>query len=265
MTYLIKEWKEQTRGKGLWLAISMVAVISLFVLLESRSLPPEHGFTIFLLSLYEMNVFLIPLISLFIASFALMQEKELKTLMILTTKKESYSSFLFKKSLSIQLITIGVFVSWFFVLAVLAKATIGFNSMQFLAFLVSTIVFLLIFNQIGLLLGTICKNRMQLVGATIFTWFLFVFLLDLIFLYFLPTVTHENVQLFSIFFFLDPLHANQFFLETSLDMFSLEHMSRLMDKMVWATPSIFVVISVLFWVGLSFGLASLWKGQVETK
>ncbi|MEX2414584.1 MAG: copper ABC transporter permease, partial [Paenibacillaceae bacterium] len=207
MTYLMKEWKEQSRGKGLWLGFSMIVIISLFILLESRTLPSEHGFTMFLLSLYEMNMLLIPLISLFISSFALMQEKELKTLLILTTKKESYVSFLIKKSWSIQVITIGLFASWYLLLAILAKASLDFNGLHFLYFLITNTVLLIIFNQIGLFLGSICTHRMQLVGATIFTWFLFVFLIDLIFLYLLPWVNDDNVPIFSVFFFLDPLHA----------------------------------------------------------
>lgn len=265
MTYLMKEWKELSRGKGLWLGFSMVAVISLLILLEARSLPSEYGFTMLLLSLYEINLILIPIISLFISSFALMQEKELKTLLILITKKESYVSFLVKKSWSIQAITINIFVSWYIILALLAKPSFGFNGLHFLYFLITTTVCLMIFNQIGLFLGSICTHRMQLMGAVIFTWFLFVFLADLIFLHLLPWVNIDNVTIFSIFFFLDPLHASQFFLETSLGVFSLDHMSRLMEKMVWMTPALFLIINLLFWIALSFGAASLCKGQVRSE
>ncbi|NSL51632.1 copper ABC transporter permease [Calidifontibacillus erzurumensis] len=259
MNYIWKEWKEQSRGKGIWLALSMIVLLSFFILLEGRSLPTEHGFTVFLLSLFEMNMFILPLLSIFIASFSIIQEKELKTLMILTTKKESFQSFLYKKSLAVQAVVLGVFALWYFVFAIFMTIFFHFNVHYFISFLLSIVFLLIIFNQIGIFLGSICNTRMQLIGANIFTWFFFVYLVDLLFLYLLPTVSYENVQLFSIFYFLDPIHTIPFYLETSLGVFSLDHMSRLMEKMVWASPVLFLVIDCLFWVALSFGLSVLLK------
>jgi ABC-type transport system involved in multi-copper enzyme maturation permease subunit len=265
MTYVMKEWKEQSRGKGLWLAFGMIAVISLLLLFQARALPTEHSFTMLLVSLFEMNMYLIPLISLFISSFTLMQEKEQKTMMILITRKESYFSFLVKKSCAVQSITIGMYMIWFIVLAILAKQSLGFRSEHFLAFLTTTVVLNLIFNQIGLFLGSICTHRMQLMGAAIFTWFLFVFLSDLAFLYWLPGVHHGNVRVFSILFFLDPFHASRLYLDTSLGLFSLEYMSRLMEAIVWMKPVYFMLMTTVFWVGLSLGAASLCRGRVWSK
>ncbi|WP_458412087.1 copper ABC transporter permease [Schinkia sp. CFF1] len=263
MNYIWKEWKEQSRGKGIWLALAMVILLSVFILLEARSLPSEQGFTVFLLSLFEMNVFILPLLSIFIASFSIIQEKELKTLMILTTKRESFQSFLLKKSAAVQAVILGVFIAWYFVFAVIMKFYFYFNVSYFIAFLLSVIFLIIIFNQIGILLGSICHTRMQLIGANIFTWFLFVYLADLLFLYILPTVSYDNVQTFSIFFFLDPIHAIPFYLETSLGVISTDHMSRLMEKMVWASPVLFLVIDVIFWVALSFVLSILLKRKGE--
>lgn len=263
MNYIWKEWKEQSRGKGIWLALLMVALLSLFILLEARSIPSEQGFTVFLLSLHEMNVFILPLLSLFIASFSIIQEKELKTLMILTTKRETFRSFLFKKSIAIHAVTLAIFVAWYFIFAIIMKLFFTFNTTHFLAFLVTVIIYIIIFNQIGLFLGSICNTRMQLIGANIFAWFLLVFLADLLFLYFLPSVSYDNIQIFSVFFFLDPLHTILFFLETSVDVFSLEHMSRLMDKMVWASPSVFLILDLIIWVALSFELSILLRGKGE--
>jgi ABC-type transport system involved in multi-copper enzyme maturation permease subunit len=265
MTYLLKEWKEQTRGKGLWLSLCMVVVMSIFILLETRSVPMDYGFTILLLSLYEINVYLLPLIGLFISSFSIMQEKELKTMMIITTKKESYASFLWKKSIANQAIILGIILAWFFLLAAVAKLYFVVNLTHLFYFLITIAVLLIVFNQIGIFLGSICHSRMQLIGANIFVWFLFLFLIDLVFLFILPKVNYDNVHVFSIFFFLDPLHANQIFLESSLGIFSLEHMSRLMEKLVWLNPKTFLLLNVIFWVGISFGASILFKGQVEVK
>lgn len=255
MTYIWKEWIELSRGKGLWLALSMAMIISVIILWQSKSLPSDQGFEVFLLSLYEMNVFLIPLLSLFIASFAVIQEKEQKTLMILLTKKESYRSFFVKKSIGVQFITISMFLLWYFALAVPMKFMLTFDVSSFLVFLFSFLTLLFIFNQIGLFLGSICENRMQLVGANIFTWFFFIFLLDLLFLFFLPKITEENITIFSVFYFLDPLHSLHFYLETALGLYPLDHMSRLMEKMVWMQPLYILSMSVLLWTIVTFELS----------
>lgn len=262
MSYLIKEWKEQYRGKGLWLGLSMIIIVSLLLILEVRSFPAEHGFTMYLLSLYEVNLLLLPLVCLFLSSFSLHQEKELKTLLILTTKKESYASFLWKKGASIQLITVAIFIGWFLLVGVYQRMMFHFDPAAYFYFLLSILGLVLVFNQIGLLLGSLCTQRLQLVGAVIAVWFLFVFITDLIFLHVLPWVTADNITLFSYFFFLDPLHANQFFLETSLHLFSLDHMSRLMSEMVWLPPAVFYALNVVFWVGISYVISILCKGRM---
>lgn len=262
LIYIWKEWNELSRGKGIWLAVSIVMIISIFILWQSRTLPAEQGFEVYLLSLYEMNVFLIPLFSLFIASFAVIQEKEQKTLMILITKKESYRSFFWKKTIGVQAITLLMFLILYFVLAIPMKFLLYFDVSSFFTFLLTYLMLLFIFNQIGLLLGSVCENRMQLVGINIFTWFIFIFLFDLIFLFFLPQISHDNIRIFSFFYFFDPLHALHFYLETALGLYPLDHMSRLMEKMVWLSPKMIVWIILILWFTLSFELGVRLKGRV---
>ncbi|WLR50354.1 copper ABC transporter permease [Bacillus tianshenii] len=255
MMYIWKEWKEQSRGKGLWLALGIVLLLSLFIFLETRTLPLENSFQVLLLSLYEMNVYIIPLLCLFLASFSVLQEKELKTLMIITTKKENYRSFLIKKGFAIHSVIAGTIIGMYVLLAVPMKVFYLFTLPHFFSFIGTMLVFIVIFNQIGLLLGTVCQTKMQLVGANIFTWFLFVFLIDLIFLYYLPAVSYENIMSFSILFFLDPLHTLPFHLQSSLGVLSLEHMSRLMEKLVWMSPSKFLFVDLFVWTVIPFELA----------
>src|SRR5690625_8002744 len=82
MPYIWKEWLEQVRGKGLWLGLAMVMVASLFLITEARSFPADVGFEAVLLSLFDMNIYLLPLFTMFIASFSIFQEEELETDMI---------------------------------------------------------------------------------------------------------------------------------------------------------------------------------------
>ncbi|WP_245680574.1 ABC transporter permease subunit [Bacillus marinisedimentorum] len=253
--YIWKEWKEQTRSKGLWLAAGMVFLINAILMLEARSLPVEQGFTALLLSLHEMNVYLIPILGLFISSFAVIQEKELKTYMMLTTKRESKRSFLLKKSLAVHAVTLSVFIAGTLIMALPMKLFFLFDMKHFLAFLITIAAFLIIFNQIGIFLGSICTTRMQLVGANIFTWFFFLFLTDIGFMYALPAVSYDNIQIFSVFYFIDPLHALSFYLDTALGVLSIDHLSRLMDKMVFVHPAVFLAVNAVIWSALSFELA----------
>ncbi|WP_210364326.1 ABC transporter permease subunit [Bacillus sp. REN3] len=263
MNYIWKEWLEQARGKGLWLGLAMVMLSSFFLLQEARSYPDELGFDAFLLSLYDLNILLIPILALFISSFSIFQEKELKTSMILLTKKESNRSLLLKKSMAIQSVVIGIFTAWYFILAIVMKWYLQFQLTSFLYFLATVIALLLIFNQLGLFLGNITQTKMQLIGAVIFTWFLFVFLVDLAFIQAIPSVSYENVRLFSWLYFLDPMHTLRFYLETSLGLFSLNHMSRLMEKMVWLAPWKFLLIDLAVWLIVIFELSILFRSKGE--
>lgn len=261
MNYIWKEWLEQSRGKGLWLGLAMVILTSIFLMMEATSYPDELGFDAYLFSLYDLNIFLIPILALFISSFSIFQEKELKTSMILLTKKESNRSLLLKKSIAIQTVVIGVFVAWYFILALGMKWFLQFELSSFLYFVATTAALLLIFNQLGLFLGNITHTKMQLIGATIFTWFLFVFLIDLAFIQAIPSVSYENVKLFSWLYFLDPMHTLRFFLETSLGLFSLNNMSRIMEKMIWMAPWKFLLIDLVFWLVALFELSILFRSK----
>lgn len=252
MPYIWKEYLEQIRGKGLWLGIAMMIFTSLFLISEARAFPEELGFEALLLSIFDMNIYLVPLFALFLASFSFFQEKELKTEMILLTKKESFFTFLLKKSVSIQAVIILSFIAAFFILAIFMKFFVGFQVGSFLTFLLVMTGLLLIFNQIGVFLGSICKTKMQLVGADILVWFFMVFLLDLVFLYVLPAVTFSNVQVFSWFYFLDPIHALRFFLETELELFALTNLSTLMEDFVFMGPWVFFLINIILWPVLFF-------------
>ena len=259
MMYIWKEFLEQMRGKGLWLGLGMLMLTSLFLIAEARSFPADLGFEAMLLSIFDMNMYLLPLFAMFIASFSIFQEKELKTSMILLTKKESTLTFLFKKSIAIQLVLIAAFVAAYFILALFMKAFLTFHLASFLQFILVIVIFLLIFNQIGVLLGVACNTKMQLVGANILTWFFIVFLFDLMFLYFLPAITFSNLRFFSWVYFMDPIHTLRFYLESSLGLFSLSHMSRMMEKFVFMDMRIFLLINAVLWPAVMYGFSALFR------
>lgn len=255
MPYFWKEFLEQTRGKGLWLGLGLVALTSLVLIAQARSYPADLGFEALLMSLFDMNVYLLPLLAMFLTSFSVFQEKEQKTLLMLITRRESGFSFLLHKSLALQAVLLGAFVGLYLLLAVPMKALLNFHPASFLYFLLSLLVFLAIFVQVGVFLGVVARNKMQLIGANILTWFVVVFLLDLAYLYFLPAVNVENVKLFAWLYFLNPIHAVRMMLENKLALFSLGGMSRMMGKLVFLNPMIFALLNLLLWPTLFFGLS----------
>lgn len=259
MSYIWKEWLEQVRSKGLWLGLAMLMLTSLFLIAEARSFPKDLGFEALLLSLFDLNIYLIPLFTIFLSSFSIFQEKELKTNMILLTKKESVTSFLFRKSIAIQFTILAAFIGAHFILAFFMIGFLSFHIMSFLHFIMMLIVFIIIFNQVGIFLGSISKTKMQLIGFNILTWFFVVFLIDLVFLYILPLITFDNLRFFSWLYFLNPMHTLRFYLEVELGMFSMSHMSRLMEQFVFMDAWIFLLINVIIWPLVFFGLSILLK------
>jgi ABC-type transport system involved in multi-copper enzyme maturation permease subunit len=257
MVYIWKEWKENIRGKGLWLALSIIAVLSISMMFQSSVLSVDQGFYFLLLHLFDTLIYFIPVLCLFLGAFSIFQEKEQKTLIMLLTKRESFASFLWKKSISIWVVLLVPVVVWFFVYLVPLKFMLLIDFKSYLYFLIALSSVIVIFLQLGAFIGSISRSRMQIVGLTIFIWFYFFFLHDFMMLSFLEKVTYDNVKMFSFFYFLNPFQTARVFLEAGVGVLSVGHMSKLMQTFLWTKPAFFLLGSLVFWVGLSYGLSLL--------
>jgi len=255
MQYIWKEWKENIRGKGLWLALGIIVLISISIMFRSNALSFDKGFYILLINLFDSIIYFIPIICLFIGAFSIFQEKEQKTLIMLLTKKDSYSSFLVKKSLGLYTVVIVPLVVWFFLYLAFLKFNFQIDIKSYFIFIAAIICMALVFIQMGAAIGSFSRSRMQIVGYTIFVWFYFFFLQDFILLSFLPNVTHENVNLFSSVYFLNPLQAVRMFLETGMGVYSFGHMSRLLQAFMWTKPVFFLLGNLVFWLIVSTAAA----------
>ena len=265
MHYIWKEWKENLRGKGLWLSLSIIILISVSILFRSSVLSFDQGFYVLLINLFDTLMYFIPILCLFIGAFSIFQEKEQKSLIMLLTKKDSYASFLFKKSLGLYTVVLVPIIIWFFLYLVLIKLNFQLDIKGYSVFLASILTMAMVFLQMGAAIGSLSRSRMQMIGAAIFTWFYFFFLHDFILLSFLPDVTHENVKVFSSAFFLNPLQAVRMYLETGMGVYTFGHMSRLLQSFLWTQPSYFLVGNLLFWIIVSYILSVLFhrKEAVE--
>jgi ABC-type transport system involved in multi-copper enzyme maturation permease subunit len=252
MYYIWKEWKENIRGKGLWLFSSLIIIVSISMLFQSSVLSYDQGFYVLIMNLFDTLVYFIPILSLFLGAFSVFQEKEQKTLIMLLTKQESFLSFLLKKSIGVQTVLIGPVIIWFFLYLLPVKFYFQPDLKGYFLFTFALSVLILIFTQIGIFIGSVSRSRMQIVGSTIFIWFYFFFLHDFALLSFLPNVTYENVKLFSLFYFLNPIPAVRMFLESGLGVYSFGHMSKLLQSFMWTKPTIFLISNLLIWMTGSF-------------
>ena len=259
MHYIWKEWKENIRGKGLWLSLSIIVLISISILFRSSVLSFDKGFYVLLINLFDTIIYFIPILCLFIGAFSIFQEKEQKTLIMLLTKKDNFSTFFVKKSLGLYTVVLVPLLSWFFLYLLLLKFSFQLDMKGYLIFVVAITCLALVFLQMGAAIGSFSRSRMQIIGYTIFVWFYFFFLHDFILLSFLPDVTHENVKLFSSAYFLNPLQAVRMFLETGMGVYSFGHMSRLLQAFMWTKPAFFLLGNLAFWLMVSYSTAILFN------
>lgn len=255
MHYIWKEWKENIRGKGLWLALSIIVLISISILFRSSALSFDKGFYILLINLFDSIIYFIPILCLFIGAFSIFQEKEQKTLIMLLTKTDNYASFLLRKSLGLYSVVLAPLVVWFFLYLLWLKFQFQLDLKAYLLFVLALVVMSLVFLQIGAAIGSFSRSRMQIIGFCVFVWFYFFFLHDFVLLSFLPDVTYDNVKLFSAAYFLNPLQAVRMFLETGMGIYSFGHMSRLLQAFMWTKPVYFLLGNLFVWLAASYGIA----------
>lgn len=265
MYYIWKEWKENIKGKGLWISFGIIVLVSISLLFKSSALSFEQGFNVLLINLFDAFVYFIPIICLFLGAFTLFQEKEQKTLIMLLTGRDSFNSFLFKKSAAVQVIFTVPIILWFFLYLLPIKFFFQIDGIGYIAFLLSLICLIMIFTQLGILIGSISRSKMQIVGFTVAVWFYFFFLHDFILLSFLPDVSYENVKLFSAFYFLNPLQAARMFLESSLGVYSFDHMSKLLQSFMWLKPSLFLAGNLAILLLISYFIAAVFHRKEGTE
>ena len=252
MHYIWKEWKENIKGKGLWVFIGIIVLVSLFLLFKSSTLSFDQGLYVLLINLFDAIIYFIPIFCLFLGAFALFQEKEQKTLIMLLTRRDDFTSFLFKKSIAIQTVLIAPILIWFFLYLLPIKFFFQIDAISYVSFLLSLVTLVIVFTQLGILIGSISRSRMQIVGFSVAIWFYFFFLHDFILLSFLADVSYENVKLFSSVYFLNPLQAARMFLESSLGVYNFEHTSKLLQSFMWMKPILFLIGNLVIFLLISF-------------
>lgn len=258
-----KELLEQIRSNGVWISMILIFVTSIVLLSEARNYPLENATEAFLLNSFDMFIYIVPLIGMFLASFNVYSEKENKTFQMIITKRESFMSFYLKKSISLQAVLLSLFAILLIGIYGLASLTLTYEIDAFLLHLVAILALFLIFNQFGVLIGSLSSSKMMMIGLIIFVWFFFIFLVDVIFLYFIPMIDYNNVHIFSYFFFMHPFHVARMFLEYGMDIFSTSNLSSLMNRLVILSPNIYIIINIIVWPLILILLTMLFRNDGE--
>lgn len=247
MHYIIKEFLESYRSKGIWIMMGILFLTSIFILSVAKSYPVELGFETFLLNLFDMNMLVLPILAILFSGLSLFNEKESRSMQILLTKKESKLSFLLKKTLAIHIVLIISYLVLLFILFSLSKLLLVVDFKAILIFVVSMSTLILICNQLGILIGKFSKTKLELMTFSIIAWFILVILLDLVYMFNIPRVNYDNASIFGFLYFIDPLHTIRLFLEEQLGLFSMNNLSALLTSVIKFRPTLYMGLTIVIW------------------
>lgn len=172
---------------------------------------------------------------------------------VVNKKRYVYRLFI-KKTIAVQTLLIIPIVAWFLIYLLPIKFLFEIDFISYGALIVSFICLTLVFTQLGMMIGSVSRSKMQIVGFAVAIWFYFFFLHDFILLSFLSDVSYDNVKFFSIVYFLNPISAARIFLESALGTYNFDHMSKLLQTFMWLKPGIFLLINVCFYMIVSFAI-----------
>jgi ABC-type transport system involved in multi-copper enzyme maturation permease subunit len=257
MLFLLKEWKEMYRSKIVGSSIFLILSVSLLIIRQMISYNSEITLSQLFVPLFQANMYFIPLLSMIIASFSIQQEKLQKTMPILLTRYVSPMQFFWQKSLSIHVIMGSIIGISYLLITLFSKFYVQVSFMPFIYFLLSIIFISMIFNQLGCFLGYITENRIRLLSYILIIWLFYLFIYDLILIYFVPSIHSSDVFLFSIFYFLSPINTMRYFLNVKLNVFDMDSFSLMFDHVTFHSPTLILFLNLLFYLGISYGLGLL--------
>lgn len=182
ITVAEKELLEAMRSKWLstfTIVFALLALLISFFGLSSLGVGGYQGFNRVTASLLNLVLYLLPLIALVMGSSAVVGEKESGSLHVLLTQPVSKSEVIIGKFLGLSLALLASILTGFGGAGVVIAWKIGtINIMDYLIFVLLSIILAFIFLSIALLISVISKKRAQALGFGIFIWFLMILVYD---------------------------------------------------------------------------------------
>jgi ABC-type transport system involved in multi-copper enzyme maturation permease subunit len=255
MNYLEKEFKEIWRNKFLVMISGIICLSALFIFLQIKSLHFELTIVSFLLPLFKINIYFIPIIAMIAGAFSVHQDIANKTLDILLSRFVTPFQYILQKTLSINLVISALFVLIYFIIYVIISIFIETNWLSFFYFLISIIILGNIFIQIGCYLGSLFHERMKLISAVFGVWFSLIFLYDLILIYLIPVIDGENILFFTASYFLSPIKTVDYFLMIKLGIYNSYDIHAILNLLSFQHPFTILLIVSLLWLVSMFILS----------
>lgn len=259
-------WREMRLGfRNPW-AYSFLALFSLFslALMVVQSQQPLQGYTHSTGNLINLILYLLPLMTLLLGSFAVTSEKEDGGWQLLATYPLTTSALLTGKyvGLFIVLCTIVCFgLGLSGVFAALLNQAITWQTMMF--FLLFSVLIVMLFLAIAMFIGTICRNRWQALTIGVGLWFLYVIGWATILISILAKMPYMWIKpLIVVLTFLNPAELTRIFMVSRIgggSIFGPEYM-----KWVGWTNGpwgLAIFLGICFvWIVVALGLAiGLWE------
>lgn len=253
MTALRKEWMEFLRSSLVYLVVGAIILTSAFVLFQFSSMDVPVSFRTALVPVFQTSLYFLPLLALAYGALSMSLEKTQRTLLIQLARGISVNRFVRNKYLSLYAVFLPVVGISYFIGMIPARMVLGSISVTELGiFLIAVLLLSSVFLALGILLGALVSGTLRLVGGVIGIWLVLIYVYDLVFMYLLPMVSMDHVLLFSIFYFLSPVNAVQYFLLTQLNIYQLSDLSALYEQVTFQSPWLVLILNMVIWIGALF-------------
>ncbi|MHB8075818.1 ABC transporter permease [Desulfosporosinus fructosivorans] len=177
-----KELLESMRSRWLitfTIIFGLLALLISFFGLSGMGVGGYQGFNRVTASLLNLVLYLLPLIALVIGSSTIAGEKEVGSLHVLLTQPVSKSEVIIGKFLGLGFALMASILAGFGSAGVvIAWKTGTLNILDYLAFVILSIVLTLIFLSMSLLISVVTTRRSQAVALAILVWFFTILVYD---------------------------------------------------------------------------------------
>ncbi|MFD1040501.1 ABC transporter permease [Virgibacillus byunsanensis] len=249
---ILKEWKEFYRSSLLVMTFGLVVLFAWFILFQYRGMDVPVSFRTGLVPIFQTSLYFLPLLATVYGAFSMVLEKSQRTLPILLARGMTIQQFVLQKFLALFSAFLPTIATAYLVAMIPAKLVFGSISIkEFALFIFSIILLTAVFIAIGILLGAMINQKLTLIGAIIGIWLALIYLFDLFLMYWLPSVSMNDIAGFSIIYFLSPVHAVQYFLFVELNVYKLSDLSVIYEQFTFQSTWLVLISNVLFWIGIA--------------
>ncbi len=184
LTISKKEFIGRIKNISLFILIFILAVLSFAISYFGTSpsgLTGFRGVNVTIASLMSLSIYLIPLIAFILSYDSITGEEEDGTMPLLLSSSASRSEIYLGKLIGlIIVISIAIFVGYGISgVTILSRGDIG-NIVSYFTFIFASILLGVSFLSIGLLVSSFTRSRTSSITISVFLWFFYVFIYDLL-------------------------------------------------------------------------------------